>query len=98
MSIPKEEVLHIASLSRLKLSEAEIIAYQEQMRQILDYVQQLENLNTDSVLPRSNVLSLENVVRPDQVNLKLSPEEVFMNASDTEGDFFRVPQILSQET
>ncbi len=98
MSIPKEQVLHIAKLSRLKLSDIETSAYQEQMGQILTYVQQLDRLNTDSVEPSSHILNLENVVRSDQVDLKLSVEDVFMNAPDTEDDFFRVPQILSQET
>jgi len=97
MPIPKEQVLHIARLSRLKLSEAETDAYQEQMGQILEYVQQLESLNTESVEPSSHILDLENVTRPDHVDLKLSAQDVFMNAPDSENDFFRVPQILSQE-
>ena len=97
MSIPKEQVLHIARLSRLKLSETETDAYQEQMGQILEYVQQLESLDTESVEPSSHILDLENVTRPDRVDLKLSAQEVFMNAPDSEDDFFRVPQILSPE-
>ena len=64
--LSKEEVIKIAKLARLELSEAEIEKYQKELSAILDYAKQLDEINTDNVEPLYQVTGLEHVVRKDQ--------------------------------
>lgn len=97
MAISQDQVEHIARLARLALSPAELERVGTQMGRILDYVEQLGQLNTEGVEPASHALPLANVAREDRVEHRLSHAEIFQNAPDAEGEFFRVPQILSEE-
>lgn len=67
MKLTKEQVQHIAKLARLKLSEAEVEKFQTQLSGILDYVEQLNEVNTDKVEPTAQVTGLINVKREDKV-------------------------------
>ena len=97
MSISQQQVEHIARLSRLALSPEELSRVAEQMGRILEYVEQLGQLNTEGVEPASHALPLANVTREDHIVHRLNAEEIFQNAPDPEGAFFRVPQIMSEE-
>ncbi|MEN2994124.1 MAG: Asp-tRNA(Asn)/Glu-tRNA(Gln) amidotransferase subunit GatC [Thermodesulfovibrio sp.] len=94
MKISKEQVKHIAMLSRLELSEKEIELYQQQLSRILDYVEKLSEIDTTSVEPTSHVIELKNVFREDEVKPSLSRDEVLRNAPDSTDKFFRVPKII----
>lgn len=94
MKISKEMVKHIAMLSRLEFQENEIELYGEQLSRILDYVDKLNEVNTEGVEPTSHVLSLNNVFREDIVKSSLSREEALRNAPDSTDKFFRVPKII----
>lgn len=94
MKISKEMVKHIAMLSRLEFQENEIELYGEQLSRILDYVDKLNEVNTEGVEPTSHVLSLDNVFREDIVKASLSREEALRNAPDSTDKFFRVPKII----
>ncbi|MCS7163775.1 MAG: Asp-tRNA(Asn)/Glu-tRNA(Gln) amidotransferase subunit GatC [Thermodesulfovibrio sp.] len=94
MKISKEQVRHIAMLSRLELSEKEIELYQEQLSRILDYVEKLNEIDTTSVEPTSHVIELKNVFREDEVKPSLSRDEALRNAPDSTDKFFRVPKII----
>lgn len=84
MALTKEEVKHIALLARLGLTEEEIEKFAGQLSAILDYVKQLEEVDTEAVLPTAQVTGLENVMADDAINqagaevreelLKLAPE------------------------
>ncbi len=87
-------VKHISLLSRLELKEDEIEMYQEQLSRILDYIEKLDEVNTDTVEPTSHVLSLNNVFRDDVVKPSISREEALRNAPDATDKFFRVPKII----
>lgn len=67
MQLTKKQVEHIAKLARLDLSEAEIAKFQTQLSGILDYVEQLNEVNTDNVEPTAQVTGLTNVKREDKV-------------------------------
>jgi len=73
MKLSKEEVKHIAHLARLGLTEEELEKYTQQLSSILDYVEQLKEVNTDGVEPTAQVTGLENVLRPDSI--AACPEE-----------------------
>lgn len=94
MKISKEQVKHIAMLSRLQLSENELEMYQEQLSRILDYVEKLNELDTKEIEPTSHVIALSNVFREDIVKGSLSRDEVLKNAPQATDKFFKVPKII----
>ncbi len=97
MTISREDVLHIAKLARLNLSEKEIKTYSSQLSDILNYVQKLGELNVDNVEPMKHVLNMVNVMREDKDLSSLSREDVLNNAPEHDGEFFKVPRVLKGE-
>ena len=91
MAITREEVLHVARLARLELSEDEVARFQEQLSAILDAVSKVSELDLSDVPPTSHPLSVVNVLRPDEPRPCLPLEDVFANAPERDGDHFRVP-------
>ncbi|HWR88841.1 MAG TPA: Asp-tRNA(Asn)/Glu-tRNA(Gln) amidotransferase subunit GatC [Dissulfurispiraceae bacterium] len=94
MKITREEVFHISQLSRLHLSEGEIDAFGGQLNTILEYVEQLNGLDTAGVEPTSHVLPLSNVMRDDEVRASLPVGEALKNGPDATERFYRVPKII----
>lgn len=94
MSLPIEQIQHIANLARLELTPEEITRYRDQLSAILDYFEQLQAIDTQAVSPTTSGVKLETALRDDRVLPSLSLNEVLGNAPDTEGDQFRVPPIF----
>jgi len=94
MKITKEQIQHIAVLSRLNLSEEEKDLFGFQLSSILDYVDQLNELDTRETEPTSHVLSLSNVMRDDILTSSLPGEEALKNAPSRSENFYRVPRII----
>jgi aspartyl-tRNA(Asn)/glutamyl-tRNA(Gln) amidotransferase subunit C len=91
MAITREEVLHVARLARLELSEEEVERFQEQLSAILDAVSKVRELDLSEVPATSHPLELANAWDDDIPHVCLTHEEAFANAPDRDGDFFRVP-------
>ncbi|MCH7488473.1 MAG: Asp-tRNA(Asn)/Glu-tRNA(Gln) amidotransferase subunit GatC [Chloroflexi bacterium] len=94
MSLTREEVLHIAHLAHLGLSEDEVPKFQEQLSEILDHFEALRALDTEGVPPTSHPLPLESVMREDEVAPSLPVEDVLANAPNAEDGLFRVRAVL----
>ncbi len=94
MSLTREEVLHIAQLAHLGLSEDDVPKFQEQLSEILDHFEALRALDTEGVPPTSHPLPLESVMREDEVAPSLPVEDVLANAPNAENDLFRVRAVL----
>lgn len=94
MAISRQEVLTIAKLARLTLTEDEINMFQEQLSDVLDYAAQLQQLDTRGVPPTASALPLHNVMRPDEVALSLDNEDALANAPDATERSFRVKAVL----
>jgi aspartyl-tRNA(Asn)/glutamyl-tRNA(Gln) amidotransferase subunit C len=94
MKLTREEVLHIARLARLGLTEAEVDRLSEQLSHILEHFEVLQRVDTTGVLPTAQPNPLQNVIKEDEVKACLSPEDVLANAPRREGDFFRVKAVL----
>ncbi|MEE9523776.1 MAG: Asp-tRNA(Asn)/Glu-tRNA(Gln) amidotransferase subunit GatC [Thermodesulfovibrionales bacterium] len=94
MKISDEDVSHIASLSRLKLSEEEKVKFQKQLNNILVYVDQLSDVDTEDVDPTSHVLNIENVFREDNKRDSTSADDALANSPDRSDNFYRVPKII----
>jgi len=91
MAITRDEVLHVAKLARLALTEDEIGKFQEQLSAILEAVSKVDELDLSDVEPTAHPLELSNVWAADEPRPSLSVEEALADAPDREGDHFRVP-------
>lgn len=91
--ITKKEVEHVAKLARLELSEEEKEKYTEQFSNILDYFNQLNEVNTEGVEPMVHVLPVRNVMREDKAEVSSEREAILGNAPVEEDGFFKVPKI-----
>jgi aspartyl-tRNA(Asn)/glutamyl-tRNA(Gln) amidotransferase subunit C len=94
VKINKTEIEHIAMLARLSLSEEEKDLFGSQLGSILDYMEQLNGLDTEGIEPTSHVLSIQNVMRDDIPGASLPRAEALMNAPSCTEQFFRVPKII----
>ena len=94
MKITTEDVKHIARLSRLALTEQEIGTFSGQLNTIIEYVEQLNSLDTATIAPTSHVIPLNNVMRDDLAGIPLPVEEALRNAPDSTEKFYRVPKII----
>ncbi len=92
--IDQESVRKVARLSRLELTEAEIGEFTGQLSAILDYVEKMNELDTDNVEPLAHCLPVSNVFREDSVKESLGTEKTLANAPQRDGEFFKVPKIL----
>ena len=94
--ITADDVRKVAHLARLDLPEDKITTYTGQLERILDYVDQLQSVDTDGVPPTTRAVEVVNVTREDQVVATEVREELLDQAPLREGDFFRVPKILAE--
>lgn len=95
--ITREEVVHLARLSRLELSDEELDHFATQLDDIVGAVAAVGEVAADDVPPTSHPLPLTNVTRPDRVRPSLTPEQALDGAPATEEQRFRVPRILGDE-
>ena len=93
MEISKEQIKHLAHLSRLQLSDSEIDAMQGDMSKILDFVAQVEKLNLDGVEPLTQMSKSVDVMREDEEANMITKEEALKNAPDANSDYFRVSKF-----
>ena len=91
MEISREEVLHVAKLARLALTEDEVERFRGQLSAILEAVGKVSELDLSGVPPTSHPLDLVNVLAEDEPRPSLSLDEVFANAPERDRDAFRVP-------
>jgi aspartyl-tRNA(Asn)/glutamyl-tRNA(Gln) amidotransferase subunit C len=94
MKLSREEVINIAELAKLDLTDQEIDQYASQLSAILDYAAKLDQLDTADIPPTATVLPLENVMRDDVVRPSLSREQVVANAAAALEGQFRVDAVL----
>ena len=94
MKLSREEVLRIARLARLGLTEAEVDRLGEQLSNILENFEILQEVDTSDVPPTAQSIALQNVMRNDEVTPSLPPGEILANAPRREGDCFRVRAVL----
>jgi aspartyl-tRNA(Asn)/glutamyl-tRNA(Gln) amidotransferase subunit C len=89
--ITRDEVLHVARLARLELTDGEITRFQEQLSAIIGAVSKVSELDLSDVPPTAHPLEISNAWADDEPRQCLSLDEVFANAPDREGDLFKVP-------
>lgn len=94
--ITESDVRHIATLSRLKLTDDEVHEFAAELGAILGYVRQLEEVDVDGIEPTAYAVDLRDVLRDDEIRPSLPAGLATANAPQREGTFFQVPKVLDQ--
>ena len=89
--IERDQVLHVARLARLRLTDAELERMAGELSGILDHVERVGELDLDGVEPTSHVVGLDNVLRPDDPRPSPPRDRAIEDAPDAAADGFRVP-------
>ena len=93
--ISNDEVKKVAQLARLELNESEIQEHAEQLEKILDYIKQLEKINTENIPCTTRAIEVVNVLRKDEKKDYENSEELLDLAPSIENKFFKVPKIIN---
>ena len=94
MKLSREEVLHIARLARLGISETEVEKAREQLSNILENFEVLQQVDTSGVPPTTQSITLQNVMKDDEASASLPRTQILANAPQKEEDFFKVRAVL----
>jgi aspartyl-tRNA(Asn)/glutamyl-tRNA(Gln) amidotransferase subunit C len=97
MAITRDEVAHLARLSRLALSDAELEHYAGQLDQIIGAVARVQEVAADQIPPMTHAVPVTNVFRVDVVTDCLTPQQALSGAPAAEQGRFRVPRILTED-
>ncbi|WP_353259670.1 Asp-tRNA(Asn)/Glu-tRNA(Gln) amidotransferase subunit GatC [Prochlorothrix hollandica] len=97
MSLDRAQVQKVAHLARLALTATEEEQFTPQINSILDYFEQLSELDTENVPPTTRAIDVSNVVRADTQATYAHREQILDCAPDRDGEFFRVPKILNDD-
>lgn len=96
MSVSLKDVEKIADLARLYIPEEEKEEYTRQLNIILEYMKQLNKVDTSNVEPLSHPFELTNVFRDDDVQPSLPVDEALRNAPEKSGNYFKVPKVINK--
>ncbi len=95
--LSREDVLKLVRLARLELSEAEIEEYQSELSQILDYVKQLQQVDTAGLQPTNQVTGLINIMREDEIkDYGYDARKLLDNVAQTEADQIKVKRMVEK--
>lgn len=92
--LTKEEVIKVAGLARIELSEEEVQKFQKDLSSILDYVDELKNVDTEGLEIVASVTGLENVQREDKAVLIDYQDDILANAPESKDGYYKVKSIL----
>jgi len=95
--IDREEVKKVANLARLNITEDEEVAFTTQLNSILEYFDQLSELDTTDVKPTTRAIETSNITRTDTLTPFPAKEDLLKAAPEQQGEFFRVPKIISSD-
>ena len=94
MKLSREEVLHIARLARLGLSEDEVNKFSEQLSNLLEHFEMLQQVDTSGIPPTTQSIALQNVMKQDEITPSLPQQEILDNAPQRDGNLFKVKAVL----
>lgn len=93
----KDTVKHIAELAKLDFKESEIDLFSEQFKEIIEYIDTLNEVDLSNVEPLTQITDFENVLRQDIVQTSVSLDAALKNAPNKNENFFKVPKVIEQE-
>ena len=97
-SLSKDDVKHVARLSNLTLTDDQVTTYQEQLSDVVNYIEELQEVDVANTEPTSQTTGLVNVTREDEVNptRTFSQNEATSEAEHTHNGFFKVPPVITK--
>lgn len=95
-AITTEEVKHVAQLGNLPLTDEQITTFQKQLSEVLNYIEELQEIDTAGVEPTSQVTGLHNVYREDCPQDNLNQKQALSNAKQTKNGYIQVPGVLKE--
>ena len=96
MKLTRQEVLHIAALARVGVTEADVEKLREQLSNILENFEALQKVDTESIPPTAQSIALQNILKCDEVRPSLTQAEVLANAPQREQDWIKVKVVLEE--
>ena len=94
--LTRQDVIKLARLSRLKLSDDEVEAFQKELSEILGYVEMLESVDTSGLKPTYQVTGLKNVMRKDElITYEATPQELLKNVPARHGDYVKTKRMIA---
>lgn len=96
MKVTREDVENVALLSRLRIDEKDMDKNIQELSDFLEYVDRLQQVDTENVMPTAHVLPIQNVFREDVVKPSLDRDLALSNAPESEDGYFRVPKIIEE--
>ncbi len=94
MKISKEEVLHVASLARLKFSDTDAEKLEADMAEIINFADTLSELDTSDIVPTAHAIPMQNAFRADEIKPSFERREILKNAPDFDEEGFIVPKVV----
>lgn len=94
MKITKEQVLHVADLARLKLTEEEQEQMTKDLESIINFADELNKLDIENINPTAHVIPIQNVFRKDEAKQSFDREELLKNAPNSQNGCYSVPKIV----
>lgn len=95
MAISKEDIIHIANLANLNLSETEIEEYSNSLTEILDFANMINSVNTDAVNETIAANEKYNAFRKDEIKQEVDKEALLQNAPSKDEGMFRIPKAIN---
>ncbi len=92
--LTEDEVKKVAEMARIELTDAEVAKFQKDLSSVLDYVEELKNVDTEGLDIVASVTGLENVERPDKAELVDYQESILSNAPQSKDKYYKVKSIL----
>lgn len=92
--ITDDDVLKLAQLSKLSLTDEQVVKFRDEIEEILNYIEQLQQVDTDGLEPTNQVTGLTNVMREDEIEDSVDKDELLKNAPEKEGDYIKVRRVL----
>jgi aspartyl-tRNA(Asn)/glutamyl-tRNA(Gln) amidotransferase subunit C len=92
--LSNEDVLKLARLSKLELSSDQLEQFAHELEEIVEYVEQLQSVDTQALEPTYQLTGLKNITRKDEITEYASPAELLKNLPNKEGDYIKVKRVL----
>ena len=94
MSIDKDTVKHISKLARISLDDKKVESLSKNLSSIIDFIEKLNELNTDKTIPLTSIIDASLTSRKDEVNNETTRDQILKNSPDENKDFFVVPKVV----
>lgn len=94
MSVSKEEVLHIANLSKLYVADDKLDKYTKDLSNVVDLANSLSEVDIEGINPTNHILDIKNVFRKDEMEPSYNREDILKNSPDAQGGCVSVPKVV----